>query len=116
MIFAGRAAHLITRGLPGGVHVRLIASPETRIMRVAGLLRCSHADAARHIERNDQARSRFVRTNFQREISDPHLYDLVLNTDRVPAESCVRLIARALHERLALAKTAITHRRDPIHA
>jgi len=100
VILAGRAAHLVTRSLPGGLHVRLVASRETRIARVAATLHRSHEDAAHHIDEQDEARRRFVRANFAADLDDPHLYDLVINTDHFDADTVATLVLRALHLRL----------------
>ncbi|MBI5767138.1 MAG: cytidylate kinase-like family protein [Verrucomicrobia bacterium] len=106
VIFAGRASHLITRNVPGGLHLRLVAARETRIPRIAALLRCTPELAAAHIDKNDAARRRFVRTHFGREIDDPHLYDLVLNTDYISTGTAVKLALAALRDRLDQAPAA----------
>ena len=101
VIFAGRAAHLITRSLAGGLHVRLVASMESRVPRIANVLRCDPDAALAHIERNDHARRRFVRTNFGEDIDNCHLYDLVLNTDQLSPATAARIVVAALGDRLA---------------
>ncbi len=101
VVIAGRAAYLITRSLPGGYHVRLTASPEVRIERVRQLLHCDAAAAAAHIRETDQARRRFVRTRFGKDVDDPHLYDLVVNTDRMTPMAVARLVAEALRNRVS---------------
>lgn len=101
VVFAGRAAHLVTRALPGGVHLRLVASRGTRIERMAAQLACSRDQAAAHVDRHDEARRRFVRANFDCDIDNPHFYDLVVNTDRVGAPTAAQLVLDLLRERLA---------------
>ena len=100
VIFAGRAANLITRGVPGGLHIRLVAPLEVRAERIARLLNCSAAAALTHLERNDFARRRYVRTQFQQDIDNPCLYDLVINTARFSPAATARLVAEALQDRL----------------
>jgi cytidylate kinase len=100
VIFAGRAAHLITRNLAGGLHVRLVASRESRVRRMAELLQCEPASAADHVAKTDQARRRFLQANFGQQIDDPHLYDLVINTDRVAPDAAARLILSAVQDRV----------------
>jgi cytidylate kinase len=106
VILAGRAAHLITRSLSGGLHVRLVASRDVRIGRVAAEMHCSRATAAEHVDKNDDARRRFVRANFDADLDDPHAYDLVVNTDHLSARATAELIVTALkrhtHEPSAL--------------
>lgn len=101
VILAGRAAHLITRDLPGGIHVRLVASPETRIRRAMLNYQCDRAAAVIFIRDSDSARQRHVKTNYERNLEDPHTYDLVINTDRIPPATAARLVLRALEERMA---------------
>lgn len=105
VIFAGRAAHLVTHALPGGLHVRLVAPLDTRVRRIASLQACSLEQAAEHIAKNDEARQRFVRTNFGKDIANPHLYDLVINTDRITPATAAQVVVTALRERVAQAKT-----------
>lgn len=102
VIFAGRAANLITRGVPGGMHVRLIAPKEVRAERIAALLNCTHAAAVAHLERNDFARRRYVRTHFEQDIDNPSLYDLIINTARFSPAATARLVVDALRDRFRL--------------
>lgn len=104
VVFAGRAAHLITRNLPGGLHIRLVASRDVRATRMAAQLDCSPEDAAAHIDQQDEARQRFVRANFNAEIENAHDYDLVINTEHFTAADTAQLVVTALHQRLAHAR------------
>jgi hypothetical protein len=100
VILAGRAAHLITRDLPGGLHIRLVASLESRIQRAQTTYQWDRTQAEAFIHENDRARQRHVRTNFEQESGDPHTYDLVINTDRIPPDLAARLVLEALRERV----------------
>jgi len=100
VILAGRAAHLITRALPGGLHVRLVASRDIRVARIAQVLACTRADAVRQVDQQDEARRRFVRANFDAELDDPHAYDLVINTDHLSARASAEIVFAALRQRL----------------
>lgn len=99
VIFAGRAANVITRDVPGGLHVRLVAPPEVRAERVARLL-IRTAAALTHLERNDFARRRYVHTHFQQDIDHPCLYDLVINPACFSRAATARLVVAALQDRL----------------
>jgi cytidylate kinase len=97
-IVIGRAAALMTRDLPLGVHVRLVSAREARIERVKRETGFS-AEAAREIvDLKDARRARMVDAYFNRDITDPLLYDCVWNTDTVSydaiAESLVSMIRR----------------------
>jgi cytidylate kinase len=64
------------------------------------LLNCDARAAAAHIQQNDLARRRYVKTHFGQEIDDAHTYDLVINTDRIDAVSAAPLVVQALGEKL----------------
>jgi cytidylate kinase len=102
-VFVGRAAHLLTGSLPGGLHVRLVAARETRVRRLLGLQGGAAREAEEQIERTDNGRRRYVKAHFGRDIDDPHAYDLVINTDRMPPETAARLVVEALGERVRAA-------------
>ena len=99
-IFVGRAAHLLTDMLPGGLHVRLVAPMDTRVRRYLDMHGCSAPEARLHLNHTDEGRRRFVKSHFDRDIDDPHTYDLVVNTGRIPSEGAVRLILEGLRRRM----------------
>lgn len=103
VIFAGRAAHLVTHSLAGGFHLRLVASMESRIKRMMELQNCDAAAAEAELLNTDRARQRYAQTNFGKDLSDPHLYDLVINTDRFTSEAAARLVVATVRERMAAA-------------
>lgn len=83
VIIVGRAGMCVTRGLPAGVHLRLVASEATRIKRMTNLLQVSEPEARRIVYKQDHDRARLVRDYFFRDIHDPLLYDVIWNTDAV---------------------------------
>ena len=101
VIFAGRAAHLITRALPGGLHLRLVASMASRIKRMKELQNCTDAVAETVLRNTDNARRRYVQINFEQDINDPHTYDLIINTDHLTPDTAAHLVVRTLQDRLA---------------
>ncbi len=103
VIFAGRAAHLVTRSLHEGFHLRLVAPLETRISRMQELQHCGRAAAKKALEETDRARERYVLANFGRAINDPCTYDLVINTERILPATAARLVLDAM---LAKARAA----------
>jgi cytidylate kinase len=110
VIFAGRGSHLVTRGLPGAFHIRLVASLPVRIRRMQELQNCDRAAAERILAETDGARRRYVQANFEQDINDPHTYDLVINTDRVRLESAAQLVIRAMADRFVAAAAPLRAR------
>ncbi len=98
VIFVGRGAQFL---LPQteGLSVRLIASRKYRIawmMQHEGL---DEAAARRRTDELDRGRREFVARYFHHDIDDPHLYDMVLNVERMGTQSAAEKIARAFSER-----------------
>ena len=80
-VFVGRGARFL---LPrqATLAVRLIASLKYRVGKVMELRGISEAEARRCIKEVDEGRRQFAERFFHHDISDPHLYDLVINVDR----------------------------------
>ncbi len=82
VVFVGRGAQFFLP--PGqGLAVRIIAPKEYRIQQVMRRYRLSAGKARRFIAEVDRGRREFVRRFFHRSIDDPHLYDLVINVERL---------------------------------
>jgi cytidylate kinase len=80
-VIVGRGGSCATGGLPLGVHLRLVAPRKKRVERIAGLLKLPSEKASRWVDQHDASRARLLQDQFQRDIDDPLLYDLVCNTD-----------------------------------
>ena len=99
VIVVGRGGCCVTRGLPLGIHIRLVAPRPERleaIMRRYGLER---RKADNELEDEDLSRARLVRTCFNRDIADPLLYDATWNTAAVPMASIAAHVAEMVREK-----------------
>lgn len=97
-IFVGRGVQFL---LPRekGFSVRLVASVQFRqenLMRLKGM---TSAEAQRYMNEVDRGRREFSRRFFHHDITDPHLYDLVINTERNGMEGTADLIYSAVMKR-----------------
>jgi cytidylate kinase len=109
-VIVGRGAHLILP-LERCLRVRIIASLEVRIQRVASGGGLPLREAASLIAETDRQRAQFIREHFQQSDSNPLLYDLVINTTELSLDSAADLIIRAVAARfpqLAGAQTSAT--------
>jgi cytidylate kinase len=93
VILVGRAGVCATRGMPGGVHVRLVGSRGARIERSARRFAWDQAKAERWVDEQDRSRAALVKEYFGHDVADPLLYDLVINTDAVPAAAAAASVA-----------------------
>lgn len=107
-IFVGRGAQFF---LPRdqGLAIQVVAPLSQRIERVMRRDGRSYEETQRYLEQTDRTRRDFVRDHFQRDVTDPHLYDLVLNLEYLTVEAaaeliisqCERRFGRVRHDRLA---------------
>jgi cytidylate kinase len=98
VIIVGRGGNIITASLPGMLHLRLIGSVEARVARIqeAGVL--TKKETLKLIELEDAGRRRYLKQYFGKEIDDPLLYDMIINTDRIPPREAAWAIGeRVLH-------------------
>jgi cytidylate kinase len=94
-VLVGRGANFI---LPEAstLRVRLVASPEDRLEVMARRLGVTPQQAAPRAEATERQRLGFVRRYFQRDATDPHHYDLVLNLSRLSVGEAADVVIEAL--------------------
>lgn len=92
VILIGRGANVITAGLKSAFHVRLVGSLEKRVQRLEKARNMDPKAALEFIRQEDRGRKRYLMSHFQKDLDDPLLYHLVINTDLIPAEEAARLI------------------------
>jgi cytidylate kinase len=79
-IIVGRGGNIITAKLKGGLHVRLVAPESVRLAHLKSHLKMEDKAAEKYLHDEDAGRRRYVKTNFDKDIDDPLLYDAVMNT------------------------------------
>jgi cytidylate kinase len=97
-VFVGRGAQFF---LPRecGLTVQIVAPLQFRVDRICQREKLS-ADAARkHLRKKDQERRDYVREHFDRDVTDPHFYDLVINLEYFDFDWAVDLIVRSCEQR-----------------
>lgn len=92
LVYHGQAGHLLLRGLPGVLRVRLIAPLASRVRAIAEEGRMPAADAAERIRRLDVERARWTRAMYGVDVSDPSLYDLVINLETITVSTACAAI------------------------
>jgi cytidylate kinase len=79
------------------LRVRLLAPFKDRVRCVQQKQGIDAQRAMNWTEQTDAERSRFVKDHFQKDPTDPRLYDLVLNSSRFSVGECADLIVEALY-------------------
>ncbi len=92
VVLVGRGGVCLTRDLPLGIHIRLVAPLEARIKRMEDLLGLTHKKAKEFVLEQDRSRARLMKTYFHRDIDDPLLYHAVWNTGEVGMEEIARSV------------------------
>jgi cytidylate kinase len=95
-VLLGRAAAIVLRDHPHAFHVRLDGDPERRVRQATALLGVSEHEARDAMARNDKARVAYVRHFYGADPADCGHYDLVLDSTRVPLETCAEIIIAAV--------------------
>ena len=80
-VFLGKGSQLLLNSFECALHVLVIGGMEKRIKRVLEENKVGREVAEKIIHTSDHDKRGFLRYAFDREWLDPHLYDLVLNTD-----------------------------------
>ena len=94
-VFFGRGSQLLLKSFKCALHVLVIGSMEKRIERVMEENKVGKEVAEKLIERSDHDKRGFLRFAFDEDWLNPHLYDLVLNTDKLSIESAADLVIGA---------------------
>jgi len=92
VILVGRGSANITNKIAGGVHVRLVGSFKKRKDYTKEYFKCNDKEAEEIIRKEDKGRGEYLKQNFGRDIDDPLLYDLIINTDLVSYDQAASLI------------------------
>lgn len=99
VIVVGRAGSFLTRDLPFGTHVRLVASRASRVVTMMLQFDLSKDEAERAVSEQDQSRASLVRAYFNnKDIGDPLYYDAVFNSDAVPIPAIASFIVERVRE------------------
>ena len=95
IVVLGRGSQMILRDLPGALHVLALAPQELRVERLATREGVSTEEATRRVQDGDRARAAFHRKFWKVDVNDPSLYDMTLETSRLPFEVGAELVVAA---------------------
>lgn len=95
VVFVGRGANWILDAAEC-MRVRVIASMENRVARVAREQNVDAVEAERLVRESDAVRTAFIRRNFDADWNDAGAFDLVVNTDYIDTERIVELVVSAM--------------------
>ena len=94
-LFFGRGSQFLLNSFDCALHVLVTGSIEKRIDRVMEERRVEREVAEKIIHLSDHDKRGFLRFAFDEDWLNPHLYDLILNTDKLSIDSTVKIVIDA---------------------
>ena len=95
VILVGRGSQVLLKDHPAALHVQIIAPFWHRVKRIMEREGLERRAAVSRVRTSDRARADYLRRYHNVHWLDPQLYDLVINTAKVPVEVAVTLIVEA---------------------
>jgi len=95
LVVIGRGAPMLLRDRRDAARAFITAPFDLRVQRVQARMGCSADEAARAVKKSDQNRLAYMQQHYHADWRDPHLYDIVVNTEHLSAEAAAELIITA---------------------
>jgi cytidylate kinase len=92
VILVGRGSVFVTRKMPGGIHLRLVAPLPWRIARVVDHFGISEQEAAERIRQTTRRREAYWHRYWPTQTVTPELFTLTINASEVSHEKIVKLM------------------------
>ena len=103
LIVVGFGTQCIFAHRTDALHVRIVAPMATRVARLSARYGWDAATAATRAQRMDEDRRRYLQRYFHRDVRDPLLYDVQINTGRTTIDEAASLIERLVRGESELA-------------
>jgi cytidylate kinase len=92
VVIVGRGGVHITHNMPGGIHVRLVATLDRRIAHMVDFQKTTPQKAAEHVRRSDNIRDAFHKRYWPNRSLAPETFHLTVNTGTVSEERAIDCI------------------------
>lgn len=93
LVFVGGGAHIVLEEYPCLFAVQVVRSLRDRIKTIADEKKISYDDALDLAKKRDRHRVKFIRHYFDRDLFDPTMFHVTINTSRVPIDDAVEMVA-----------------------
>ena len=107
IILVGLGGCVICANCPYAVNIRVCASEDTRTNRIARRFNLDYESARTSVETADRKHKRFVSVLFEKDLSNPELFDITLNTDNSSVEEASAAALALIEAKNRRAKIAI---------
>ncbi|MBN2539011.1 MAG: cytidylate kinase family protein [Deltaproteobacteria bacterium] len=92
VVIVGRGGQVLLKGIPGVLHVRIIAPLQDRVRRLAVQRGGNEKELLRILKQSDRDSVGFIRTFFDVDWENADLYDLTINTRDLSVDVAVDMI------------------------
>ncbi len=99
VIIVGRGANIITSHFKNTFHIRLIAPKNVRRRNIERKLNVTRKEAEEILESEDKSRREYIETYFRKDIDDPLLYDVMINTAKLDEDLLVKFLRDMIVEK-----------------
>lgn len=96
VVIVGRGGQVLLKGIPGVLHIRIIAPFEDRVQRLMAKDGGNENELLRILKQSDRDSGGFIRIFFDADWENADLYDLTINTRYLPVDLAVDMILRAI--------------------
>jgi len=96
-IYHGLAGHFLLQGAPNVLKVRLLAPLGYRVRSVMEKKKLNEEAAKKYIEKVDEQRKQWTRFLYNVDVTDPFIYDAVLNLEYMSLDTACEMIISAIH-------------------
>jgi CMP/dCMP kinase len=103
LVVVGFGTQCIFADRPDALHLRLVAPMPVRVERLRERFGWDAANAAARARRMDEDRRRYVQRYFHRDVNDPLLYDVQINTGRTTLDEATSIIAQLVRAEQSVA-------------
>jgi len=94
-VIIGHAGQVLLSDFSCALHVLILAPDMNRILRIMNEQGLSWKSAEKLIRKADHEKQGFFRFAFHKDLNDPSLYDLVLNTAKLDEDAAAQIIMEA---------------------
>jgi hypothetical protein len=98
VVIVGRGSQVLLRDTPGALHVQVVAPFDYRVATLARREEVTEAEASKRVRASDQARRDYLRRYHRVDWLDPTLYDMVLNTAKIPPPMAADIVVEAFQK------------------
>jgi cytidylate kinase len=94
-VFFGRGSQLLLHSFDCALHVLIVGSEEKRLSRIMEEKKVGREVAEKVLEKSDHDKKGFLRYAFGEDWLNPHLYDVILNIDKLSVDSAAKMVIDA---------------------